>query len=119
MKGTSMSYGQQGNNKNTYSRGGNTQRANPATATTGLAGNKMKSDAILTRFLRPSKSGKSVATFSVGKEALVIPANTRVVITALSQKRMDALAKSAAEKGFEGAVPTHELVVFPITNQPK
>lgn len=102
-------------NRNTYG-GGNRNTARTSGATTGAtgAGQKMKSDAILTRFLRPSKSGKSVATFSVGKEALVIPANTRVVITALSQKRMDALAKSAAEKGFEGAVPTHELVVFPI-----
>jgi hypothetical protein len=108
--------GYQNNNRNTYSRNGGTSGAiRPA----GTGMEKTKSDAILTRFLRPSKSGKSVATFSVGKEALVIPANTRVVITALSQKRMDALAKSAAEKGFEGAVPTHELVVFPIDNKGK
>ncbi len=115
-----MAYNQsQAANRNTYSRNGGGAVRSAGTGSNTGTGEKMKSDAILTRFLRPSKSGKSLATFSVGNDALVIPANTRVVITALSEKRMAALAKVAQEKGFQGAVPTHELVVFPIDNKGK
>lgn len=115
-EGDSQMAGYNSNNN----RGGNyrpPQAAQPRSSTTGSSSAAPKSDALFSRFLRPSKSGKSLATFSVGDTDLVLPANTRVVITELSQKRKDALAKVAIEKGFKGVAPTHELTVFPITEK--
>lgn len=106
-----MAYGNQGNRSSNGYRN-SAPAAGYGRPTDGAQGKK--SEAVLSKFLRPSKSQKST-TFTVGDDALVIPANHRVVITALSEKRMDALAKSAKEKGFKGAVPTHELLVFPVT----
>lgn len=79
-------------------------------------GDAKKSEAILSKLLRPSKAGTST-TFSVGDQDLVIPAHTRVVIVPLSEKRMVALAASAEKNGFKGATPTFEMVVFPITDK--
>lgn len=96
-----------GNNKPAY---GNNKTA----ATTASGSDGKKSEAILTKFLKPTKSGKSIGAFTVGDQALVIPANTRVVVTALSDKRMAALEKAGLEKGFKGPTPTYELAVFKI-----
>lgn len=69
---------------------------------------------ILTKLMKPSKSGKAVATFTVGDSDLVIPSNSRVSVIALSAERQEALAKASKDKGYTSAVPTHELIVFAI-----
>lgn len=87
------------NSKPAYNAGGNTQK---------------KSEAIFEKLMKPSKSGKSVATFAVGEKDIVLPAGTRVVITALTEKQLAGLDKARKDRGFQGPVPTHKLSVFPI-----
>jgi hypothetical protein len=108
-----------GYNKGGYNRqankstqGGNAQRAGSSAAT----GTKdfTKSEPILEKFMRPSKSGKCVATFSTQDDALVIPPNSRVIVTELNEKQVAGLTKKNAELGFKSAIPTHKLVVFAI-----
>jgi hypothetical protein len=89
----------------------------PATAGNTGSSDFAKSEPILEKLMRPSKSGKSIATFSTQDEDLVIPANSRVVVTALSEKQIAGLTKAREGKGYKGAVPTHKLVVFAIEEQ--
>lgn len=87
--------------------------ASGSNKTSSGSGNKP----VLTQLMKPSKSGKAVATFTVGDKALVIPANTRVSIMELNDKRKEALAAAAEKKGFKSAIPTHELVAFEISDK--
>lgn len=112
----SMAYGNTGTGNKGYSK--------PASSNAGY-GNKNAAaagkqefvdKALLRKFIRTSKSGKSIG-FVVGDTDMVLKAGTRVVITQLSDKRRDALTASAKQKGFKGTTPTHELAVLPIEDQ--
>lgn len=80
-----------------------------ATANTGEFVDK----ALLRKFARRTKSGEGI-TFTVGDTDMILKANTRVVISPLTEKRIAALEASAKAKGFKGTTPSHELAVLPI-----
>ncbi len=98
---------QRGGSYNNNRSAGNTGMNKAAAAGTGE-----RQEPVFKQFVKLSKTGK--LTFSVGGKALTIPANTRVTLVEISQKRKDALAKASAERGFKSTVPTHELIGFPI-----
>lgn len=106
-----MSYKQSQQGRGNYGSKPNFGSGNRTTPATG--GNSSK-EPILEKFMRPTKSGKAVAAFAVGEKDLVLPANTRVVISALTEKQIAGLTKAREKNGFQGAVPTHKLMVFAI-----
>lgn len=94
---------------NNYNRGtANTSNR----AVVAKTGEDKKSEAVFQQLVKLSKTGK--LTFSVGAKGLSIPANTRVTLIELSEKRRTALEASGKAKGFTGASPTHELIGFKI-----
>lgn len=110
-----MAYGNNTARNNNQAGYGNKNTGGARGVAPAAAGQEQqeREEPILAKFMRATKSGKSVS-FLTGEKAITIPANTRVVVTPISDKRKAALEKSAQEKGFTGSTPTHELVVFPV-----
>lgn len=111
-----MAYGQNQNRQN-YNNSKPAQARAAAPQQTAQVRGEFKDESILRKLMRPSKSGKSVATFSVGEKDIILPANTVVVITALTPARMESLEKASKAKGYTTSTPTHELSVFPIVDK--
>lgn len=113
-------YGNSGNSnartQGGYGRGNQRTGGAPAPATSSRpAGNgeQQREEPVFTKLvtIRQTKAGNM--TFSTGKDGMQIPANTKVVVTPLSEKRLTALQAAAKEKGYESKV-THEIVGFRI-----
>lgn len=105
-----MAYGQQnqrGNysNKNSQPARSAAPAARPATSTDGE-----RDEPLFEKFVNTSKSGKAL-TLYVGDKGLTIPANTRIVISKLTDKQVEGLTRVGKERGFK-SVPSHKLMVF-------
>jgi hypothetical protein len=103
-----------GTNKSTY--GGNNRTNSNARATTAAAAGTTgeREEPVFQKLITLKTSGKGNLTFTVGKDGMTVPANTRLAIVPLTEKRLGALQAAAAKKGYESKV-THEIVGFPIT----
>lgn len=95
-----------------YENRGYSRSNNSSNNSSRSSGSGEKSKAVFSQLVKQSKTGK--LTFSVMSKAITIPANTRVTLVELSEKRKAALEASSKQRGFSGAVPTHELIGFPI-----
>lgn len=108
------SYGQ-GRRPNYSGNNSTSNRSNtPAAATTAAATTTDRVEPILEQFVNTSKSGKAL-TFYIGKKGFSIPAESRAVISPLTEKQIAGLARVRKEKGYtDSPMPTHKLSVFKV-----